>query len=543
VDDTTIDGQRAWALGDYVAILARRKWIILEFLVILPAVAVVIAYSQSPTYRASADILINRTSLGSALLGVADPSSFQDPTREAATDASLAKVPAVADRAAQIAKIRGIDGTYVLSNGIVRTGINDDLMRFSITSGDPAVAVKLSTAYAQAFIEYQSNLDTSALRAGLNDVNARLKALKGSGQTKSALYLSLADKQQQLRTLELLQTPSKLVRPATDAGQISPTPVRNGILGLMGGLVLGISVAFLLELLDRRIRSEDEIERKLRLPLLARIPPPPRSARGENRLVMVNAPKSIYAEPFRRLRTNLEFVNADTHAQTILVTSSVAGEGKSTTVANLAVAAARAGRRVAVVDLDLRRPTLHESFGVSPHPGATNVALGSVHLNDALKRIRLGDGGMRPAAAHTNGYSGETILEFLPAGTLPPNPGEFLGTSGIAQLLADLRERADLVFVDAAPLLAVGDTLPLSARVDAIVIVTQFGVISRPMLNDLTRELQTLPTPKLGFVLTGADATGIYGYGYDYAHPADDAAEDARSAGFRRQAATSDPTR
>jgi capsular exopolysaccharide synthesis family protein len=318
--------------------------------------------------------------------------------------------------------------------------------------------------------------------------------------------------------------------------------VRNGILGLMGGLVLGISVAFLLELLDRRIRSEDEIERKLRLPLLARIPPPPRSARGENRLVMLGAPKSIYAEPFRRLNTNLEFVNADMHARTILVTSSVAGEGKSTTVANLAVAAARAGRRVAVVDLDLRRPTLHEWFGVSPHPGATNVALGSVHLNDALKRIRLGDGGMR-SAAQSNGYSGETILEFLPAGTLPPNPGEFLGTSGIGQLLDDLRERADLVFVDAAPLLAVGDTLPLSARVDAIVVVTQFGVISRPMLNDLTRELRTLPTAKLGYVLTGADATGIYGYGYDYAHPADDTADDSRSAGFRRRAATSDPTR
>src|SRR4029079_9073648 len=125
-----------------------------------------------------------------------------------ATDASLAKVPAVADRAAQIGHIRGIDGTYVLSNGIVRTGINDDLMRFSITSGDPAVAIKLSTAYAQAFIEYQSNLDTSALKAGLNDVNARLKALKASGQIKSALYLNLADKQQQLCTLELLQTPS-----------------------------------------------------------------------------------------------------------------------------------------------------------------------------------------------------------------------------------------------------------------------------------------------------------------------------------------------
>jgi capsular exopolysaccharide synthesis family protein len=379
------------------------------------------------------------------------------------------------------------------------------------------------------------------LKQALSDVSARLKALRASGQTKSALYLSLADKQQQLRTLELLQTPSKLVRPATGAAKISPTPVRNGILGLMGGILLGISVAFLLELLDRRIRSEDEIERKLRLPLLARIPPPPRSARGENGLIMLNDPKSIYAEPFRRLRTNLEFVTADMHARTILVTSSVAGEGKSTTVANLAVAAARAGRRVVVVDLDLRRPTLHESFGVSQHPGATNVALGTVQLKDALRRIRLHESGPRPPA-QVNGYSGEAMLEFLPAGTLPPNPGEFLGTSGIGELLAALTERADMVFIDAAPLLAVGDTLPLGARVDGIVVVTQFGVISRPMLNDLARELQTLPTHKLGYVLTGADATGIYGYGYDYAHPTGDGAGDAPVSAARRQA-TTDPAR
>lgn len=524
----TKDGQQAWALGDYFAILWRRKWIVLEALVVLPAVAVAIALSQAPTYRASADVLMSRTNLGAALLGVNDPSSFEDPTRLADTQATLARVPDVAERAAKIANIRGIDADYVLASGAVRAGLNNDLLRFSITSGNPDVAAKVATAYAQAFIAYRSELDTSALNQARNDLLTRMQELRKAGQTKSALFLNLSDKAQQLRTLELLETPNKLVRPATSAAKISPTPVRNGILGLIGGIILGVGFAFVLELLDRRIRSEDEIERRLHLPMLARLPSPPKSVRDQNRLVMLADPRSIFAEPFRRLQTNLEFVNADTGAKAILVSSSVAGEGKSTTVANLAVAAARSGRRVVVVDLDLRRPSLHEWFGVSQHPGATNVALGMVSLDEAVHRLRLPQG-TRPAAAAANGHGGnsDAVLEFLAAGTLPPNPGEFLGTSGIERLLVELRKRADFVFVDAPPLLAVGDTLPLSAKVDGILIVTQFGIVSRPMLDDLSRELQTLPTPKLGFILTGADTTGTYGYGYGYSRDADQAQAEA----------------
>jgi Mrp family chromosome partitioning ATPase len=142
-----------------------------------------------------------------------------------------------------------------------------------------------------------------------------------------------------------------------------------------------------------------------------------------------------------------------------------------------------------------------------------------VPLDEALRRLRLPQA-TRHSGVASNGHSGsgDAVLEFLPAGTLPPNPGEFLGTSGVERLLVELRNRADFVFIDAAPLLPVGDTLPLSAKVDGIVIVTQFGVVSRPMLDDLSRELQTLPTPKLGFILTGADTTDAYGYGYGYGH-------------------------
>jgi len=282
---------------------------------------------------------------------------------------------------------------------------------------------------------------------------------------------------------------------------------------LLSGALFGFALAFLLEMLDKRARSEDEIERRLGLPLLARIPDAPRRVRNKE-LVMLAEPTSGYAEPFRQLRTNLEFLNADRQARTILVTSAVAGEGKSTTAGNLAVAAARVGRHVALVDLDLRRRRLHDLLGLPQRPGATDVALGRVALEDALRPVRL-----RPteeAISGTNERGGAAgRLEFLPTGTSPPDPGEFLGTKGVAEILFALSQRVDYVFIDAAPLLAVGDTLPLSDGVDAMVVVTRFGVVSRPMLADLARELRRLPTPTLGFVITGAkEQTAGYGHAY-----------------------------
>ena len=270
----------------------------------------------------------------------------------------------------------------------------------------------------------------------------------------------------------------------------------------MTGALFGFALAFLLEILDKRARSEDEIERRVGLPLLARIPDAPRLAR-KKKLVMFAAPTSRYAEPFRQLRTNIEFLNADGQARTILVTSAVAGEGKSTTAGNLAVAAALMGRRVVLVDLDLRRARLHELLDLPQRPGATDVAVGQVALDEALRAVQLSPAEEAIAGTNERARMAGT-LEFLPIGTSPLDPGEFLGTKGVEEMLVALRQRAEYVFIDSAPLLAVGDTLPLGAGVDAILVVTRLGVVSRPMLAELARELRRLPTPTLGFVITSA---------------------------------------
>jgi len=303
--------------------------------------------------------------------------------------------------------------------------------------------------------------------------------------------------------------------------------VRNGILGLALGLMLGIGLAFLWEALDTRVRSAEEISERLGLPLLARLPAPPRQMRKDERLVMLAEPRGDQAEAFRMLRTNLEFVRLGHDIRTIMVTSAVEQEGKSTTVANLAVALARAGQRVALVDLDLRRPFLDHFFDLRYRPGLTQVALSQTQLDDALIPIAITDAGdRRPRPANTNGNGDATAssaaslatggLRVLVSGPLPPNAGEFVGSEALAHILGELRDRFDTILVDAPPMLQVGDPLALSAHVDALFVVSRMNVVRRPMLNEMNRLLETAPCRKLGFVLTGAEAEDGYGYGGGY---------------------------
>ena len=218
------------------------------------------------------------------------------------------------------------------------------------------------------------------------------------------------------------------------------------------------------------------------------------------------------------LRTNLDFVRLGKDARTIMVTSTIQEEGKSTTIANLAVALALAGQRVILVDLDLRRPYLDRFFGLGGRPGITQVALGQVPLSDALAPIALTGNESDAAVAQTASGNGHApvqgLLEVLPSGPIPPDPGEFVGTKALADILAELRVRADIVLIDAPPVLPVGDAMALSNVVDGIIVVAQMNVVRRPMLNELARQLDAQPAAKLGFVVTNAGSEDGSGYGY-----------------------------
>jgi capsular exopolysaccharide synthesis family protein len=501
------------SLRDYLRVARRRKWMILQAALLVPAAAVVLSLQQQRLYEASSEVLLSRQNLAAALTDTPDVTLSQDAARLVETQANLARIPDVAARALAAANVSDRTPDDLLDSSSVSGKANADLLEFKVTDPSRAVAARLATEYARQFTIYRRQLDTAALQRARAELGRRLTALEERGDRVSPLYTSLVEKEQQLRTMEALQTANSfVVRSASEAQQVQPRPVRNAILGLALGLVLGVALAFLREALDTRVRSAEEIGEQLGLPLLARVPEPPRQVRSKNQLVMVAAPAGVHAEAFRMLRTNLEFANLERRARTIMITSTVEKEGKSTTAANLAVALARAGKRVALVDLDLRRPFLGSLFGLVPDGlGISDVALGHVELSDAIWSVAVTDG--RVTRTHTNGHGPiDGVLHFLPAGSAPPDAGEFVGTKALAGILERLAERADLVIVDAPPLLRVGDAMTLSARVDALVLVTRLNVVRRPMLAEVRRLLQASPAARLGFVLTGARLEESYGY-------------------------------
>ena len=289
------------------------------------------------------------------------------------------------------------------------------------------------------------------------------------------------------------------------------------MLGMVFGLIFGIALVFLADALDTRVRSSDEIQEHLGMPLLARVPEPPRKPHGRQRLPTLETPRGPDAEAFRMLATNLHLVTIGSDTSKILVTSALRGEGKSATAANLAVAFARTGRRVALVDLDLRSPSIDRLFGLAPdRPGVTDLALGRITLEDALVRIPVLERDPSLADVATNG-GGRAILEVLPSGPLPPNPAEFIASGEtVADVLQQLAVRADLVLVDAPPVLEVSDVMTLMTDVDGVLIVTRIGRTARPVLDELRRVLDRAPTRKLGFAATGAKAEEGYPHPYAY---------------------------
>jgi polysaccharide biosynthesis transport protein len=505
------------SLRGYLSTLRRRKWILLQALVLVPLSALLFSLRQETLYEAEAEVLISRQNLAAALTGTSDPLAFQQAERLLQTQASLARVPEVARRVLAEVEAPGYDARAFLDASEVATQPNADLLTFSVVDPDAGLAQRLANEYARQFAQYRSELDTANLGRARAEVTAQMRELEEAGERQSGLYTALADQEQQLRMLEVLQTSNaSVVRAADESTQVQPRPLRNLALGLVLGLLLGVGIAFLWETLDTRLRRPEDIAETLGLTLLGRLPPPPRKIQKDNHLIMLEDPTAPGAEAFRVLRTNLEFSSLDQEVRTLMVTSALPGEGKSTTAANLAATVARAGKRVALVDLDLRRPFLHEFFDLGGRPGLTNVALGQVALRDALVPIAVAEeGNEKRDGPRANGHDrGAGYLFVLPSGPSPPNPGEFVGADAVRRILSSLSEEADLVVVDSPPVLRVGDALTLSSKVDAVLIVVRQGLIRRDTAQELRRALEGLPAPVLGFAVTGNRPDSTYGYRY-----------------------------
>jgi|SRR5579872_1193995 len=495
----------ASTLADFVRVARRRKWIIIQAVILVPLVAVVHAMRKPNIYESSAQVLLNRQSV-SSIIGSPTPDIYasQDPTRYSSTQTFLARSPDVARHVVADVKIPSLDVGGFLGSSSVSAAANADVLTFTVVSTVPVYAQREANAYAAEFVKYRSSLDTQAINDAIAQLNDRIVSLQQQGQGGTSYVRSLSDREQQLLTEKELQKQNTVIsRPAGPGFKISPRPKRDGILGLALGLALGLGLAFLRDTFDTRLRSAEEIGERLGLPLLGRLPEPPRNLRVNFGLVMLEEPYTAQGETFRMLRTNIELTNLDRHARSIMITSALEAEGKTTTAANLAVALARAGRHAVLVDLDLRRPAIDRYFDLRGRPGLTDVVLGDVTLDEALATIALPD------------FQGSGHLEVLPSGPTPPDPGEFAATSMLAALLEDLMGRADVVVLDTPPVLHAAEALALSTHIDAMAVVVRLNVARRPTVSELKRMLETTPCAKLGFILTAADAEPNYAsHGY-----------------------------
>jgi capsular exopolysaccharide synthesis family protein len=277
----------------------------------------------------------------------------------------------------------------------------------------------------------------------------------------------------------------------------SPKPVQDGLIAALLGLLVGIGVALLSDHLDDAVYSKEEASHLAGdAPVLGVIPRISSwKRRSDTVLASVDSRNSSVAEAYRSVRTSLRFAGHDGDMKTILVTSPSAGEGKTSTIANLGVVLAQANKRVVIVSCDLRRPRLGQFHNRSESPGFTSVILGETSLGDAIQIVQeVGN------------------LFFLGSGDVPPNPTELLDSNDAREIFAKLRQTFDIVLLDSPPLLPVTDAVILAEMADATLLVIAAGETKRKQVEEAAEMLAQSDASRVGVILNEVEVGGRYGY-------------------------------
>jgi capsular exopolysaccharide synthesis family protein len=479
----------------------------LACVIVVPAVAYLVSHRQQPRYAGTATVLTSfkqpatDSGLGSDVVFNRD-----DAQRFATTQAAIARTPALVQKVLDGLGRRHEAVDAFLDRSAVVPEPNTDLLAFTVQDSTPVRARRAAAMYGRRFVAYRTQLERRTVQRAIADVRAQLRRVHGRGHVAQRGALRARERDLRARAA-LPASGASYLSTAAKAPKVAPRTGRDVLLGAALGVLLALGVALLREAIDTRVRRGREVSEALGIPVLGRLPKPSRRARACRGPVVLEAPDTADAEAVRMVRAGFLLATRDGASRSILVASALAGEGKTTTTANLAAALAASGRHVIAVDLDLRRPALGPLLGAAG-PGLVDVARGSFGLDEALREVALPADG---AAALSGGR-----LEVLPAGAAPTEPGDFIGTAAVGEILAELRERADVVLVDSPPLLQVGDGLQLSTRVDALLVVARLDRLDRGAMVELRTALEAAQVPALGVVVTGADAEDhtepAYGY-------------------------------
>jgi capsular exopolysaccharide synthesis family protein len=446
-------------LRDYITVL-RKGWILILVLA-LAGVAVAATYSivKKPVFSASAQVFVSTQSSGS-VSDLVQGSTFTQ--QRVTTYANLVTTPIVLLPVASSLKLK-LTAAQLASMVTADAPLNTTLIQITATSTDAVQAANIANATSQS----------------LTNVVQQIEA---TGATDTS--------QVKLTRVQEAQVPT---------APVSPKVPLNIVLGLLIGLALGVGIAVLRQALDNRVRNEADVERISSAPIVGGIA---YDAKASTRPLIVHAdPRSPRAESFRTLRTNLQFLDIEGRARTFVVTSAIQSEGKSTTVANLAITLENAGYRVIVIDADLRRPKLANYMGLDGTVGLTDVLIGRAELQDVAQPWGKGN------------------LHVLPAGQIPPNPSELLGSHQMQVLIQNLEQHYEYILFDAPPLLPVTDAAILAKSASGAIVVVAAGRTLKNQLSGAVATLENVGAPVSGFVLTmmptkGPDAYGYGRYGY-----------------------------
>ncbi|MHB8159809.1 MAG: tyrosine-protein kinase domain-containing protein [Thermoleophilia bacterium] len=508
-------------LREYLGIIWRRKWfVILPVIIITTAAITATLFFTTPKYQASAELLQRSSGLDKALLGTDLFQQNSSPDRAMQTAAELVKSPQVtsAVTAAVGDRLGSRDPSSMVSVSVIR---QSDILQITVTDTDAQLAANVANSFATAYIDWRRGVDQEVLQQARLPIQSQISSTPPELQ-ESANYKVLKDKLETLKMLESIQTGNlEVVKPATvSAAPVSPKPVQTGLISFIASLALGVGIVFVAERLDTKVRSTDEINRTLQKPVLAAVPK--MDAATNRSLITIANPSGACSESFRLLKTNLGYIEPDREIKSIMITSAQQGEGKTTTIANLAVTMARAGQRVIIIEGDMRRPMLHRYMKLDNTVGLTNVIAGNCTLRESLQVIEAQDlaisseDQMRDtavsgfAAASTNGVK---PIYCATAGPLPPNPGELTSSEKFSSLIAEASQYADVVLVDSPPLGAVGDAASMASMVDGVVVIVRLAATSKKSLGLINHFIETVPTQVMGVVVTNATADGS-GYGY-----------------------------
>ncbi len=468
--------------------ILRRRWqLVVGVVVASVLVGVVTHETASKSYAATANVTFQEGTLSESVLQIGSTGSAE-PQRQAATEALIAHSSEVAHNVATELHVSS-SPSELLDLVKVEVAPNADVLNITATTASPQYSAKVANAFAKQYIAFKTASQLAGVENAQNALRSQIAALPADSPERATLQQSL----QRLAELRAVAGGgASIIGSATPPSEPTGTHLSTTIIfSIVVGLAIAFALVFLLESLDRRLKSIEELEHEYRLPALAFIPQVDGAFPGAQGRVEA-------LEPYRILRSALDLAAERRPMGTLLITSAVSGEGKTTVAVDLAHTIALTGRDVVLVELDLRRPSFASHFKINGRTGFTALMSNEEPVSSAL---------IKP-------FSNLDNFSVLPAGQTPHNPSEMLGSKRAEEVLSELSRDHDIVIVDSPPLNPVADAQELldNPAIQAVLIVGRADLVTREQAQRARAILDFHMVEPVGLVAIGLRDVSRYGY-------------------------------